>query len=83
MSGDDPQWAKDLRAAAEKAAEAFGQVGHVLVAQEAMGWMYRGDLAAARRAVAKLPADKLAELSTAAAALAAVADEEMARHAQP
>jgi len=80
VTADQPQWAKDLRAAAEKAAEALSHTGHVFTAQAAMGWMFRGDLEAARRAVAKLPADKLAELSAAAAALAALADEEMARH---
>jgi len=80
---DEPQWAKDLRAAAENLNAAATHATHILAAQEAMGWMYRGDLAAARRAVAKLPADRLAELSAAAAALAALADEEMTRRAHP
>ncbi|WP_031165985.1 hypothetical protein [Streptosporangium roseum] len=83
MTADQPQWARDLQAAAAKAGEALGHVSHVLTAQEAMGWMYRGDLNAARHAIAKLPDDKLVELSAAAAALAALADEETTRRAHP
>ncbi|MGC5012550.1 hypothetical protein ACLQ2R_17440 [Streptosporangium sp. DT93] len=81
MTVDEPQWAKDLRAAAENLSAAAIHATHILVAQEAMAWMYRGDLEAAQRAVAKLPPDQLAALSTAAAAVAALADEEMTRHA--
>lgn len=82
-SADEPQWAKDLRAAATKAGEAITHANYILITQEAMAWMYRGDLNAARQAVAKLPDDKLVELSAAAAALAALADEETTRRAHP
>lgn len=49
--------------------------GHILGAQAAMGWMFRGDLAKARGALEKLTPAKLAEVSAAAAALSSLADE--------
>lgn len=61
--------------ATKKFSEAMQHTGHILTAQGAMGWVYRGDLASARRALEKLPADKLAEVSAAAAALSSLADE--------
>lgn len=82
-SADQPQWAKDLQAAAAKMGEALTHTTHILAAQEAMAWMYRGDLEAARKAIAKLPADKLTEFAMAATALAALADEEAAHRAKP
>ncbi|GAA2990580.1 hypothetical protein GCM10017559_08270 [Streptosporangium longisporum] len=83
MTADEPQWEEDFRAALEHIKDTATYATRILVAQEAMGWMYRGDLEGARRAVAKLPPDQLAALSAAAAALAALADEEMIRHANP
>ncbi|MFI6513591.1 hypothetical protein ACIBCT_38810 [Streptosporangium sp. NPDC050855] len=70
---------KMITAKFENLKDAATHATHTLVAQAAMGWMYRGDLEAARREVAKLPADQLPGLSAAAAALAALADEEMTR----
>jgi len=61
--------------AAEKIREGMEHTGHILTAQGAMGWVYRGDLEKARTMLEKLPADKLAEVSAAAAALSSLADE--------
>lgn len=57
--------------------------GHILGAQAAMGWMFRGDLAKARGALEKLTPEKLAEVSAAAAALSSLADEVAAGRSQP
>lgn len=48
---------------------------HTLIAQEAMGWIVRGDLHRARRALKRLPVEQLAAVSVAAAALTSLADE--------
>jgi hypothetical protein len=61
--------------ATKKFSEGMQHTGHILTSQSAMGWVYRGDLEKARAVLEKLPADKLAELSTAAAALSSLADE--------
>lgn len=61
--------------AAKKFSEGMQHTGHILTAQGAMGWAYRGDLEKARQVLQKLPADKLAEVSAAAAALSSLADE--------
>lgn len=66
---------ENLAAALEKFSAGMEHTGHILTAQAAMGWIYRGDLAAARRSLRKLPPEKLAEVSTAAAALSSLADE--------
>ncbi len=55
--------------------KAMEQAGHVFAAQGAFGWMFRGDLEQARKTLEGLPADKLQEVSMAAAALASLADE--------
>jgi hypothetical protein len=61
--------------AAKKFSDGMQHTGHIMTAQGAMGWVYRGDLEKARAVLEKLPADKLAELSMAAAALSSLADE--------
>ncbi|MRH86022.1 hypothetical protein GFY24_00830 [Nocardia sp. SYP-A9097] len=66
--------------------DAAAIAGHTLTVQAAMGWMWRGDLDHARTSLRALPADKLRELSAAAAALSALADEiacETTGEAQP
>jgi hypothetical protein len=55
--------------------EAGRAAGATLTAQDAFGWMMRGDIAKARATLAKLPADKLREASDAAAALSPLADD--------
>ena len=49
--------------------------GNILTTQAAIGWVFKGDLAKAREVLAKLPPDKLVEVSMAAAALSSLADE--------
>lgn len=49
----------------------------ILAGQAALGWAYRGDLARAGEALAKMDPDQLRELSAAAALLASLADEEL------
>lgn len=44
-------------------------------AQGAFGWMMRGDLDKARATLSRLPSERLVEVSVAAAALSALADE--------
>lgn len=68
--------------AAKKFADGMQHTGHILTAQSAMGWAYRGNLAEARRVLEKLPVDKLTELSAAAAALSSLADEVAAARSQ-
>lgn len=67
----------DFEAIAHQLGEALGQMTHILGAQAAMGWAYRGDLDQARGALAVMGPEQLRELSTAAAALASLADEEL------
>lgn len=59
---------KDLHTAATAA-------GVTLKVQGAMGWMWRGDIEQARTALRRLPHERLLEVSAAAAALSALADE--------
>lgn len=80
MSNEDRRKAMEnftaaLGDAAKKFSEGTQHTGHILTAQGAMGWVYRGDLEKARQVLQKLPADKLAEVSAAAAALSSLADE--------
>ncbi|MBB2909311.1 hypothetical protein FHS43_000557 [Streptosporangium becharense] len=76
---EQPEWAKDLQKALQNTAaelgKGFNQMSRILAAQGAMGWAYRGDLEAARKALATLPPDHLQEISAAAAVLASLADE--------
>ncbi|ANZ35217.1 hypothetical protein BBK82_03165 [Lentzea guizhouensis] len=72
-AGED--FAAALGEAAKKLQQGLENTGHILTAQGAMGWVYRGDLPKARQALGKLPVDKLAELSAVAAALSSLADE--------
>lgn len=79
MSGREPElpdWIKKLQEAVADVVPKLEHMGHVAKAQGAMGWIYRGDLEQARQALAGLPADKLAEISIAAAALSSLADEQ-------
>ena len=50
-------------------------LGHTLAGQGAFGWMYRGRIDDARRALERLPAGALQQVSVAAAALSTLADE--------
>ncbi|MEV5710133.1 hypothetical protein [Actinoallomurus sp. NPDC052274] len=71
----EPKWQRDLREALEKVGAAFEHAHHVILAQAAMGHMFRGELEQARDKLAELPPEKLTEVSVAAAALASLADE--------
>lgn len=79
MTAEQPDWIKQLNEAAAGFAAGMAQASRILAAQGAMGWTYRGDLAAARDALDKLGADHLQEIS--AAALASLADEALAKKA--
>ncbi|GAA3027377.1 hypothetical protein [Streptosporangium longisporum] len=81
MTGDE--WRESFDAAFERIKAADIRAAQTRAIQEVMGWVYQGNLDAARAAVAKLPADKLTELSLAATALVALADEETRRRARP
>jgi hypothetical protein len=74
-----PEWAKSLSERAGELAAGFAhaleQVGHIMAAQGAMGWMFRGDLDAARKSLMGLPVEQLQTVSVTASALASVADE--------
>lgn len=79
MSSQTPDWAKNLADAIGEFARGMEQVGHIAIAQGAMGWIYQGDMESAQREVAKLPPEQLSALSIAAATLSSLADEEAAR----
>jgi hypothetical protein len=72
-----PEWARNLHKAADQLGKGLAQTGNILAAQTAMGWAYRGDLAAARVALAAMAPEQLHELSAAATMLAALCDEEL------
>lgn len=76
------EWARQAQEGFERASrqlgEALGQVQRTFAAQGAMGWAYRGDLDQARATLAAMSPEQLRELSAAAAALASLADEELA-----
>ncbi|WP_280505816.1 hypothetical protein [Nocardia farcinica] len=77
MSGDE-QRNPDLSGlsdALNNFQSAMTRLGQTATAQGAFGWMVRGDLEKAREALRKLPPDKLLEVSAAASALSALADE--------
>lgn len=75
-----PDWVKAIQDAAEEFVLGMTQFNCIVFAQVAMGWMYRGDIEQAREAIRQMPTDRLLELSTAAAALAGLADEIAAGH---
>lgn len=64
-----------LSDALAKAVAGMKHAGDILTTQAAIAWVYKGDLVKAREVLAKLPADKLVEVSMAAAALSSLADE--------
>lgn len=76
---EQPDWAENLKKAVGRFAEDLGKAvedaAPIFAAQGAMGWMMKGDMEQARSALAKLPADKLREVSAAAFALSSLADE--------
>ena len=79
MTGEQPpdwgQVGRDLGDSLKAFSDGMAHAGDVLRAQAAMGWLYRGDLVAARGEVERLGDSALLELSTAAAALSGLADE--------
>jgi transcriptional regulator with XRE-family HTH domain len=77
LGDEPPQWARDLQETAASLQKNIVQAGHILAAQGAMGWAYRGDLDQLQHALAAMGAEQLRELSAAATLLASVADEEM------
>jgi hypothetical protein len=81
MTDQRPDWLKNFTEACEQAgaeiSKSIEQATDVLAAQAAMGWMYRGDLTNARAAIAGVAPDKLLQVSAAATALAAIADERL------
>lgn len=76
-----PEWQQAAQEAMGRAGrainDALGQTRHILMAQTAMGWAYRGDLDKTRRSLAGMSPERLRELSAAATMLAALTDEEM------
>ncbi|MCM6775001.1 hypothetical protein NDR87_26510 [Nocardia sp. CDC159] len=72
---DDPTPGERLDAALQRLRESATAAAGTMTAQGAFGWMMRGDLAKARATLVKLSPDKLTEVSAAAAALSALADE--------
>ncbi|MEV5391907.1 hypothetical protein [Nocardia farcinica] len=72
---DEPTPGEKLDAALARLKATAAAASTTLTAQGAFGWMMRGDLEQARAALTKLPTDKLVEVSAAAAALSALADE--------
>ncbi|MFI7449562.1 helix-turn-helix domain-containing protein [Nonomuraea sp. NPDC049714] len=77
LGDEPPQWARDLQETAASLQHNITRAGHILAAQGAMGWAYRGDLDQLQHALAAMGAEQLRELSAAATLLASVADEEM------
>jgi hypothetical protein len=73
----EPEWVTQLRAGVEGFGAALAHVGHVARAQGAMGWLYRGDIEQARTALDGLPPEVLRQVSASAAALSALADEQL------
>lgn len=57
--------------------KALSSLGHQMTVQGAVGWAMRGDLDQMRAALQHLPLEKLHEVSVAASALGAAADELM------
>ncbi|GAA3721434.1 hypothetical protein GCM10022224_103810 [Nonomuraea antimicrobica] len=74
---EQPEWMQALNRAAADVQKAFANVGGVLAAQGAMGWAYRGDVAAMQFVLAGMPPEQLRALSAAASMLTAAADEEL------
>lgn len=79
MSDETPDWAKDLAEATSRAAEAIAKEmaegSEVLHVQRAMGFMYQGDSEEACKALEWIPVARLAKVSAAASALAALAHD--------
>ncbi|MFG3439911.1 hypothetical protein ACGF0J_21910 [Nonomuraea sp. NPDC047897] len=77
-----PEWQQQFQEGIERASrqlgEALNQVPRTLAAQGAVGWAYSGDLDQLRAGLASMKPEQLRELSTAAAALASLADVELA-----
>ena len=71
------QFEQTMAEAGRKLSESLARAGHILAAQGAMGWMYRGNVDQARAALKGMSPEQLHELSAAAAALASLADEEL------
>lgn len=68
-------YAAEFQDALKKLADTMLNLGHIMSAQGAFGWMYRGDLDHARAVLAKLPPEVLQQVSVAASALSTLADE--------
>lgn len=64
-----------IAAAMKGIQEAAAVAGVTLTVQGAMGWMWRGDIEQARTTLRRLPRERLLEVSAAASALSALADE--------
>lgn len=60
---------------AERLAALNAQLRAVAAAQGAMGWAMRGDLVRARATLARVPAERLAEVAAAAALVSSLAEE--------
>lgn len=75
MSSSDATPSQQLDAALAQFSKNMARVGHAFAGQGAMGWMLRGDMAKAREALQRVPSERLPEISIAAAALSALADE--------
>nr|WP_062336160.1 hypothetical protein [Herbidospora sakaeratensis] len=58
--------------------ESLARLSHVLEAQAAMNWAYRGNLERLQITLARMTPEQLRELSTAAAMLSSAADDVLA-----
>lgn len=55
MNEKPPDWARKLEQASHELQNGLAQAGNILAAQGAMGWAYRGDIDATRRAINSMP----------------------------
>ncbi len=72
---EQPEWLANLNKGMADFAASATQFNCTMIAQAAMGWLYRGDIALAKTTLEQMPADRLLEVSAAATALAELADE--------
>jgi hypothetical protein len=81
---DEQTPGQKIDAALQELKEASANAGVILAVQGAMGWMFKGDMEQARAAlVRRVPRERLAEVSMAAAALSSLADEIAAEPGEP
>jgi hypothetical protein len=72
---DIPEWARQFTEALAKLPGEMQKAAHIMTAQGAFAWLYRGDLDQARIALENLPTDSLQTVAVTAAALSSLAEE--------